>query len=116
MLYNTPETKRSEDFLINRALKQLIHIGAIIETDWEMEQPVQPVGIFFSKQDDYILMPGKEYLHRFIEVIVWSVRFAANNYNDIENAMQNYTNVSWKSAQPTPHILNDFVFVREGNE
>ena len=116
MLYNTPETKRSEDFLINRALKQLIHIGAIIETDWEMEQPVQPVGIFFSKQDDYILMPAKEYLHRFIEVIVWSVRFAAKNYNDIENAMQNYTNVSWKSAQPTPHILNDYVFVREGNE
>lgn len=105
MLYNSPETKRSKDFKLYNSIKSLIEVGAIIETDWEMEQPVQPKGIYFSKKDNQILLPGKDYLHRFIEVVVWSMRFAVKNYSAIEGAMQKHKGKTWRSYDPTPEIL-----------
>ena len=105
MLYNSSETKRSKDFKLYSSIKKLVKVGAIIETDWEMEQPVQPEGIYFSKKDNQILLPGKDFLHRFIEVVVWSMRFAVKNYSAIEGAMQKHKGKTWRSYDPTPEIL-----------
>ena len=110
MLYNTPDTKRSMDFGIKQAIKQLINVKVLIETDDYMDQPVQPEGIFFTSKDNQIILPTALYLHRFIEVVAWSIRFAVRNYSDMEIAMQPYTDKCWKSAQPTAEGMNQFNF------
>jgi len=110
MLYNTPDTKRSYDFFSYKAVKSLIEQKIIIITNDYMEQPVQPTGIMFSSADNQIILPSKIYLHRFIEVVAWSLRFAVRNYSEMELAMQPYTDKCWKSAEPTAEGMHVFNF------
>ena len=111
MLYNTPATKRSKDFLIYKAVKSLNEQRVITITNDYMVQPVQPTGIMFSSADNQIILPTAMYLHRFIEVVAWSLRFAVRNYSEMELAMQPYTDKCWKSAPPTAQGMHVFNFV-----
>ena len=111
MLYNTPATKRSKDFQISQSIKSLSDVNLLILTDNVMEQPVQPSGICFTSKDNQIILPTPAYLHRFIEVVAWSMRFAVKNYSEMELAMQPYTDKFWRSAQPTAEGMHVFSFV-----
>tara|TARA_R100001086_G_scaffold248233_1_gene184604 strand:- start:1856 stop:2599 length:744 start_codon:yes stop_codon:yes gene_type:complete len=104
MLYNTPYTGRSNDRYICKSLRKLLNVGVIYETNFFMEQPVRPANIFFSKKDNRIICCNTEYLHRFIENVVWSVNFAREQSEKIDHAIAKWVDTTWVSYPTSTNI------------